>query len=253
MQNDVRMKLSVREFDRLVGEGIQPIALHPDSKVPIIKSWNKDWNEIEQREHVKRPLTNIGILLGDIVDVEGDSVKANETIAKLVGDYPHPVYKSKKSFHHLFINPDPELRILIYKSIEFRGIDHQSVVPPSKVNGVLYEWIYQEFPIPKMPDALLRFYNEIKDRRSSKNIIVKAGRQRPYCSKCRKQCFIHNQRLRFELMAFKEHNLEWQCHKCREIDIRPRVREIKKVVQKNENISDWRDWLRWKEFNQKIN
>lgn len=246
------MKLSVREFDQLVGESLKPIALHPDSKVPVIKAWNKDWNEIEQRECVKRPLTNIGILLGDIIDVEGDSAKANEIISKLIGDYPHPVYKSKKSFHHLFINPDPGLRILTYKNIEFRGIDHQSVVPPSTVNGVTYEWIHKIFPIPRMPEDLLRFYNEIKSRKSTKH-IVKSGRQRPYCSKCKKQYFIHSERLRLELMAFKEYDLEWQCQKCREHDLRPRIRQIRKVVQKNENISDWRDWLRWKESNQKIN
>lgn len=245
------MKESLKAFDQLVGEGLEPIALRPDSKIPIVKGWNGIWNEIEQRELVKRALTNIGIRLGSVIDVEGDTNKANETVAKLIGDYPHPVYKSKKSFHHLFLNPDPDLKILTYKSIEFRGRDHQSVVPPSFVNGIKYEWIHKEFPIPKMPEALLKFYNDIKSKRSSGHIQIRPGRKRPYCSVCKKRHFIHVNRIVYELMAFKEHDLEWQCNKCRGLDLRQRIREIKKVVKRNANISDWRDWLRWKESNTK--
>lgn len=235
------MKLSIRTFDKLVSEGLQPIALYPGSKTPMAKGWNSNWKEAEERERIRKPLVNIGILLGNIVDVEGDSPGANAKINRIIGDYPHPVYKSFKSYHHLFLTPDPKLTILKSDDIEFRGHNHQSVIPPSIVNQIHYEWINVVFPIPKMNPPLLEFYQEFK-KRITKKKQTKPGHIQPYCSQCQKREYIHKDRHRLELMAFKELNLNWTCHKCRDIDLRPRIKEIRKII-KHTNVVDWRDWL----------
>ncbi len=246
------MKPTLRVFNELVGEGLHPIAVHSNTKIPILEDWNSKIDHEANRDLIRRPFTNVGILLGKIVDVEGDSKKANDTIAKVIGDYPHPVYKSNKSYHHLFINPDPNLTILKYRNIEFRGHKHQSIVPPSTVNGVTYEWVHQIFPIPEMPESLLKYYYEVKEKKAKGHDSIKPQRKKPYCDVCEKRQFVHVQRFRLELMAFKERGLNWQCNKCRKIDVRQRVREIKKVIKNNESISDWRDWVRWQESRNQI-
>jgi hypothetical protein len=119
-------------FDALTKRGLKIIPLRENSKVPLCKAWNSDWDREVVRDKICQfPDANLGILLGDVVDVEGDSEDANRTILDLIGDYPHPCYFSTKSIHHLFLNPDPNLAHFRFKEIEFRGHGHQSVIPPS--------------------------------------------------------------------------------------------------------------------------
>jgi hypothetical protein len=97
-------------FDALTKRGLKIIPLRENSKVPLCKAWNSDWDREVVRDKICQfPDANLGILLGDVVDVEGDSEDANRTILDLIGDYPHPCYFSTKSIHHLFLNPDPNL------------------------------------------------------------------------------------------------------------------------------------------------
>lgn len=238
------MKPLLKVFDRFLSEGLKPLALYKNTKIPMLKNWNSNWNQDSNRELLKLDYTNIGLLLGDIVDVEGDSEKANDVINDLIGNYEHPVYKSKKSFHHLFINPDPNLTLLKFDDIEFRGKNHQSVIPPSKINDVVYEWVHLIFPFPVMPKNLLDFYLSNR-KKIIKNNSKKPGHIEVNCSICRKKSFINKKRWNYELIAFKEidFKLLWQCRNCRKYDLRPRVRNIKKISKKNENIVDWRDWF----------
>lgn len=214
------------QFDELVGKGLQVIPLWHNSKVPICKGWT-NWDKNSSRETLQRyPEANIGLLLGVIIDVEGDSREANDKILSLIGDYPHPSYISTKSIHHLFSNPDPMLRILKYRDIEFRGHRHQSVLPPSHHQGVHYQWADScEFPIPEMPEKLLQFYRNLK---RGKHKGVKPGYVMVRCAKCMKKNFIHKKRFSLELTVFKRLGCRWECHHCRELDLRPICRGNRK-------------------------
>ncbi len=146
-------------FDLYSGMGFQVIPLYHKTKIPIGNNWNKKWDIKESRSAVSRwSNCNFGILLGDIVDVEGDTEEANEFINLLIGDIPHPVYRSRKSFHHLFLTPDPVLTARRFEDIEFRVHRHQSVIPPIIVPFCTrYQWltyIIESCPLPDMPFVL---------------------------------------------------------------------------------------------------
>lgn len=205
------------EFDRLTAHGLKVIPLRQNTKIPLCKAWQKLWEPNRFRRKLQMfPEANIGLLLGEIIDVEGDSQKANVTIAKLVGDYPHPCYQSTKSVHHLFATPEPDLRIFKTGDIEFRGKGHQSVLPPSNHQGIQYKWIQDlALPIPPMPEPLLEFFSEKKYGKK-----INPDHTKVYCKRCDLGLFIHDKRLKLELMAFKSLGLSWQCHRCRPLEIR---------------------------------
>lgn len=214
-------------FDKLVALGLQIIPLRANSKIPYYRKWNaKQWNMEKAREQLLRyPDSNIGLLLGQIIDVEGDDEHANRLIEDLIGDYPHPVYTSTKSVHHLFRTPDPDLSIQTFEKVEFRGYGHQSVLPPSVHYGISYRWVNARFPVPEMPPRLLRFFEKL--RRGLKD-DVKPGHVKVYCSVCGKEHYLHKRRWKLELQAFSTFGLQWQCHVCRKLDLRPLCRKLKR-------------------------
>lgn len=219
----------VSHFDELVDNGLQIIPLWENSKIPMCKNWTI-WNKNQSREILERyPDANIGILLGGIVDVEGDSLDANNRILKIIGDYPHPSYRSTKSIHHLFLNPDPKLNILKYQNIEFRGYKHQSVMPPSHHQGVFYEWVNSLFPIPEMPEELVAFYKKVKNGKYP----LQKGLISINCADCNKKKLIHKNRLTLELKIFKKFFTPWSCHKCRLLDIRKLCKTLRKTGRRD--------------------
>lgn len=226
------MHKTLYHFDKLTDFGLKIIPLRESSKIPFSKNWT-DWNRLDCRKIlVNNPTCNIGLLLGDIIDVEGDTPEANETISKLVEDYPHPKYASSKSIHHLFANPDPKLTLLKDKNIEFRGARHQSVLPPSVVgNGVCYRWLgVINFPIPVMPPKLTQFFLDMRRRREENKSALKPEHMTIACNECRKDCYIHCKRFRLELIAFKDLGMRWTCHNCRTVDIRESCRKVRKQI-----------------------
>lgn len=234
--------LTLDYFDFYVKKGFNPIPVYKRSKVPIGLKWNKKWNKNFNLNYFQNHECNIGILLGEIVDVEADTEEANQLLTQLIGDIKHPCYKSYKSFHHFFINPDPYLTAIRYKDIEFRGNKHHSVVPPSlHENGTEYKWVESSvFPPPEMPDSLLDFYNQIiKSRKTSlprqknKKIKIKPFHAKTICKKCNKTVFLHKKRLILEVAAFKENNLIWTCRECRDLNINSLVKKMKKKEKYN--------------------
>ena len=217
-------------FDQLSALGLKAIPLRPYAKIPLCKKW-ADIHPDQNRYYLKcRPTSNIGLLLGEIVDVEGDSEEANQIIIDLIGDCPHPQYRSTKSIHHLFLNPDPNLTVLTHKKIEFRGHRHQSVLPPSRMSdGTEYVWLPEsKFPVPPMPERLLAFYRSLRtDRRSP----LKPGHMKIHCHECREECFLHAKRFQLEVEAFREIGQKWTCQQCRTIDLRPICRTMRKRRQ----------------------
>lgn len=228
--------LAIEHFDKLTEKGMKIIPLRENSKQPMYAKWNVNWSKDKARKRLeKKPNANIGILLGDIIDVEGDSEEANNTILKLIGDYPHPSYKSLRSIHHLFLTPESDLRIFKVGEIEFRGHGHQSVIPPSSHYGFQYKWLRNfKFPIPEMPKALLDFYNLHKYGDGKKE--RKRGHIKVWCGKCHKSLFINEKRHKLEVKAFRMHDSLWECNKCRCLDVRPICRMIKAGVSKNKII-----------------
>ncbi len=241
------MKNIIEYFDCYVRLNLKPIAVYKESKVPVGKNWNLQYSSEYWRDLVKNGDYNIGILLGDIVDVEGDTDEANAAILEMIGGVSHPSYRSSKSIHHLFINPDKNLTRITHNGIEFRAYKHQSVVPPSfHIDGSDYRWIKDsKFPIPEMPKKLLDYYFEIKSKKSKPKIACrndnnvihrknknKKGYVKTHCNNCKKEFFTHKKRLILETQSFMSHGFNWQCRKCRPIDVREDCREIRKIKNK---------------------
>lgn len=218
------MLTMAEHFESLTDLGLKPIPLRVNSKAPMTKCWQKNWDWKKNRDKFLRfPDANIGLLLGDVIDVEGDSDHSNRMLLDMIGDYPHPSYQSTRSIHHLFLTPDPELRIFKHKEIEFRGFGHQSVLPPSQHFGVEYRWISKLFPVPVMPEKLLRFFKQLRGEKQT----IKPGNMRVWCSSCREECFLHQKRFQLELEGFKLLGSPWECQNCRTIDMRPIVRSLR--------------------------
>ncbi len=238
----------LKYFDFYSSVGMKIIPVYLGSKVPVGKSWNLDWNKDKCREMVKTENFNIGILLGEIVDVEGDTPQANDLLTQMIGSIPHPMYRSNRSIHHLFQSPDPELTAVHFHDIEFRGMLHQSVLPPSvHESGVEYCWLRgTKFPIPPMPLELLSFY--LKNKRENKVVkhvkrIKNVRRPLPHglvktlCRVCGNNEKIHKKRLKLEVRAFADLALPWMCHKCRELDMRVACRQIRKTLDQTKEIA----------------
>lgn len=240
------MATTLEHFDVLVGKGLKVIPLRANSKLPMYKGWNRNWNRRDARESIMRfPECNLGILLGDIIDVEGDTREANLAIDRLVDGYEHPTYRSQRSTHHLFRTPDPELRIFKHEFIEFRGHGHQSVLPPSRTEEVVYRWLSIGFPVPVMPEKLLNFY---KDKMGGHEIRIKKGHTKVVCSSCEKLCFIHKKRFALELEALQLLGQSWQCRSCRDIDLRPVVRLLRR--EKHAGVLGYKTDLSWSDFSE---
>lgn len=212
-------------FDGYVSKGLKPIAVYKYQKRPVGEFWNKNWSINRWRPYFETDKYNMGIILGDIIDVEGDSEEACEFLEKMIKNVKRPNFRSSKSVHNLFLNPDPNLTRTVINGIEFRGYLHQSVVPPSfHSKGCKYSFLdNSKWPIPPMPDELKDFYFKNK-----KEVIVKKPRRKKIkqdykkttCNICKDFFYIHEKRLLLEVKAFKEFNLLWMCRGCRKIDIK---------------------------------
>ena len=97
-------------FDKYVAAGLRPIAVYCDTKKPIIAGWNENWTIERWRPYFENGNYNMGILLGNIVDVEGDTEEANDLLERMIDGALRPKFRSSKSIHNLFINPDPKDR-----------------------------------------------------------------------------------------------------------------------------------------------
>lgn len=230
----------LKYFDGYVKFGFKPIAIYKNAKCPIGRDWNKNWSISQWRPFFEDPSEefNMGILLGDIIDVEGDTLEANLLLNKLIGDTPHPKFSSSKSTHHLFATPDPNLTRFAFNGLEFRGKNHQSVVPPSKHNdGASYRWLQDsKFTILPMPSALLEYFHQNRKSRGNPRVQNnvkpknKQGHVKTKCKACLESFYIHKKRLILEVRAFQEHKLPWMCRGCRKIDVREECRFLRNIL-----------------------
>lgn len=209
-------------YDFYTSIGWKIVPLRPKSKIPLLKEWNKDYNSAATKTYFLDDKYNLGLLLGEVVDIEADNPFANALLDNLVKDIDHPIYKSRKSTHHLFTCPFKFTRKVI-NGIEFRGFKHQSVLPPSIVGIIEYKWIStNNFIIPSLPKPLVELYRQHDKSCKSKYWIT------PTCGICgRKSRPIHRKRFDLELKTFKTLNKKWICHGCRDVDIREMCRKMK--------------------------
>lgn len=222
--------MSVKYFDLYVKLGLEPIALYKNSKIPISKKWNEKWSIQKWRPYFEMDDYNMGILLGEVVDIEGDTQEANDFLLEITKGFDHPMYKSSKSIHHLFKNPDPHLTKKCYNGIEFRAYKHQSVIPPSKhKDGSCYLWCREaKFPVPEMPDKLYDFYcKHLGFGTKNKNKKLKKDFTYTICRGCDNKLRMNKTRLKLEVKAFQQIKSLWLCRKCRSHDIRELCRFIR--------------------------
>lgn len=202
--------------DLYLAAGLKIIPIAADSKAPINKAWNTAWDAEKVKECFKNDDNlNIGLLLGDVLDVEGDTPEANAMIKSMIANYPHPKYKSEKSVHHLFLNPFHNLTRIVFKKMEFRGHLHQSVLPPSRhPSGAKYYWLKgTQFPIPQLPDELYEFiHNRLGELPKQKK---RPPMEAPWCAKCGKKFQIPRSRFEIEIEAFHSIGSKWVCYRCR--------------------------------------
>ncbi len=227
-------------FDIYVRYGLHVIPLYPNSKIPVWKKWNQGYDEERCRKYLlANPASNLGLLLGEFVDVESDTPEAEAMLDQLIGKYVHPHWRSHKSVHHLFLNPDPKLTSTRFLGMEFRAFKHQSALPPSlHKEGVQYYWKHIHFPIPAMPPALAEYYFKNRpaypkgsSRRKSRKLLPD-GIMLTQCKTCMRKEKIHRERLRLEVRAFAELDKSWECHKCRVDDVRPACRRIRTELRR---------------------
>ena len=226
-------------FELYTKQGMEIIPVYKNSKTPIGKKWNQNYDFSKNKDYIEINDCNIGCLLGDVIDVEGDTKEANDLLNEMIGEMPHPIYRSSKSLHHIFKNTNKAIKSSRFNGIEFRSYGCQSVLPPSiHEDGTEYMWIKGTmFPIPEIPKNLLNYY--FANRTNTK----KRTRQKPpprkiqpdfmksFCTGCKRFEFIHKKRLKLEVLAFRKHQIKWSCHKCRTIDVREDCRILRKSIE----------------------
>lgn len=226
--------INLKFYQSYTAIGLKPIAVYKGTKTPVGANWNKNWTYEYWEKYFLNDDYNMGLLLGEIIDVEADTPEANDLLIRMIDNYPHPVYKSNRSIHHLFLTPDLELTKETFQGIEFRGFNHQSVIPPSiHETGIKYQWLENSnFVIPKLPEELLNFYLINKSNKSHKLFKRQCKRKRlnnirTVCNKCHNKFYINKTRLILEVKAFSLHNKKWTCRGCRDINIKQDCKVIK--------------------------
>jgi len=213
--------------------GYHLIPLHKGTKRPIMKNWNKKYSykRIENFLLQNPGNYNFGILLGDVIDIEGDSCEANIFLNDLLKDIPHAIYQSSKSTHHLFRMGSKFFTRHICNSIEFRGHGHQSVVPPSThEDGTKYSWITDLIPVSELPVLPSELELKIKTFKIRSKKFTKPHSKKIRCHSCKDQCFINKRRLELELSVLRSIGQKWMCNPCRPYDLREDVRKLRKLI-----------------------
>jgi hypothetical protein len=199
--------------------GYQPILLFPKTKQPILKDWNKKYDSAPYFEILKqRKNFNLGLLLGELLDIEGDNKTANYFLNNLFKDIIHPTFSSYKSTHHLFRSRNNSyFTRFVNSGIEIRSHQHQSVAPPSKHAEMdyVYTWTSPPTHIFEIPVLTEELEFKIKRFCGLGSTITKPNQQEVWCGICTKKCFCNKIRLEKEINYFKSMNLKWTCHKCR--------------------------------------
>lgn len=221
-------------FEKYVSLGYQIIPLFKGTKVPILSNWYKNYNIDSMRSIINKmdDGINFGLLLGKVIDIEGDCEDSNAKLDKILSKYDHPIFTSNKSRHHLFRSNLKNLTRIEKNGIEFRGHRHQSVIPPSQhVSGIKYEWqipLVNINDLPFLPDfieeRLVSIISKSKPKKKINKKMIKPNHVESFCSNCKSKFFIDNKRHKNECKAFAMFNLKWTCKSCSNINIRKYIK-----------------------------
>jgi hypothetical protein len=220
--------------------GYKIIPLYENSKIPMFNKWqeNYSYDKIENIIKTTSQKINFGIVLGDIIDLEGDCVSSNKLLDEILKNINHPTFISNKSRHHLFRSNIKNLTKVVFNGIEARGYRHQSVIPPSlHITGCRYEWETDVIPysqIPELPSFLeTKIISLIPSftKKINKNNL-KPNHSKVLCCKCNEFAMLNNKRLEKEIHIFNMNNFKWMCIKCRPFDLRKLI----KCSNKNQSI-----------------
>lgn len=209
------------------------------TKTPV----NDGWNNINKTKINKLTLaeymgSNIGLLLGEIIDVEADNKDKDDLLNKLLKDYHHPIFKSSNYNHHLFINPYKGLTRFVKDGIEFRAYNHYSLLPPSiHPNGLEYIWLSDFKHIPPLPIPLRKLFSQlggdhvlsVKNKNAKKDVYGFLK-----CSKCDREISYLEDKAELEKMAFALKYKQWECPKCRDRQMFEFIRQFKLKFEKKE-------------------
>lgn len=220
-------------FDDYVAKGLMPIAIFQGTKQPVEAKWNKNWSVRRWRKYfLNEENYEIGLLWNrNFVDVETDDQKSNEFLNRLIGQVERPIFKSKRSYHNIFLTPNPDLtKVNLFgrnsEKIEIFGRGTYTLAPPSKhIEGTVYSFINDIWPPPAFPNGLKAFYFQQK-----KIIIKNKQKVSTECKGCGIKQVIHKNRLKLEVKCFSNNLLGWQCKNCRKkynIDVKEECRKIK--------------------------
>lgn len=211
-------------FLKYLDFGYKPILLHQNTKIPIFYGWQKKYNYKTYYDLLIKSdkKYNIGFLLGNIVDIEGDTEEANEILNRYFLVKNHPIYKSKKSYHHLFKNSYRNISRIQINNFEIRGFSHQSVVPPSNVDSSEnYIWIEDLMPFNELPEIPIDFAKDFKISSFKTNFKRETDKNKSgiWCFSCKNKFFLNKQLLNIQLQKFKLINEKWKCKNCKKISI----------------------------------
>jgi hypothetical protein len=158
------------EVARLLCERSRLVLVPHGEKGPREKDWHKNPVSLAQYDYAFADSTwppNVGIILGEQVDFEGDGPEAEADLLELFdGDIPlTPSWQSLRGRHYLFLR-DERLLALGIAVIKYKGAEirlggakaAQSLIPPSTTNGFTRTWLVSPTecdPAP-IPEAVVQ-------------------------------------------------------------------------------------------------
>lgn len=155
------------------------VELKTNTKLPKRKNWPTVRVALQQLQ----ANSNLGLNLGlsNLIDVEADGPNGQALLAELLKAVKTPCWRSRRGTHYLFRASERVSALSIKQlEIEFRTGRQHSVLPPSTVDGFVYQWIVNptDCQIAELPDSLFDIYQansqkspKIKSNKTPKAVV----------------------------------------------------------------------------------
>lgn len=165
-----------------------------NGKAPISKAWqHKAWTADEIRRAFRsRPSLNVGVRLGaGMIDIEADSPEQEQAFAELFEGCDPPItptFASTRGKHRLYAK-HPALAkldsaVIYYKDLAIRigsnGKGAQSLLPPSRTDGVTRQWHVsleecEPAPLPEIVVQRILLENSGKQEQTDTRILPESA------------------------------------------------------------------------------
>ena len=158
----------IEDARRHLSAGRKVIPCEAGGKRPIGASWASSWPADRLLPYLEaHPDCNLGLVMGDVIDIEWDSVEQHAAFGELFAgvDIPRtPCFCSTRGKHYFF-KAHPRLTELGGGEIHYRklgirigaGKAAQTVIPPSIVGGVARVWevSFDDCPAAELPEIVV--------------------------------------------------------------------------------------------------